>query len=112
MKTMATTEAVSSPPEENEHWSQQWRQTTSCAGQNQGRTGKNELQTYEAGRKSRKPPHRSWALNHMGNPRLRNKMNSTLNETRTDPFMITIKMVPPYYKIAGSGKNYPAKPGF
>jgi hypothetical protein len=31
MKTTATTEAVSSPPEENEHWNTKWRQTTSCA---------------------------------------------------------------------------------
>jgi hypothetical protein len=31
MKTMATTEAVSSLPEENEHWSQQWRRNTSSA---------------------------------------------------------------------------------
>ena len=33
MKTTATTEEVSSPPEEKWHWSQQWRRNTSRAGQ-------------------------------------------------------------------------------
>jgi hypothetical protein len=33
MKTTATTEAVSSPPEEKWHLSQQWRQNTFRAGQ-------------------------------------------------------------------------------
>jgi len=36
MKTMANTEAVSSPPEENEHWSQQWRRNTSRADRKTG----------------------------------------------------------------------------
>ena len=56
MKTTATTEAVSSPLEENELWSQQWRQNTSHAGQKPRADWKNVLQTYEEGRKSRKPP--------------------------------------------------------
>jgi len=33
MKITAQTEAVSSPPEEKWHWSQQWRQNTFRAGQ-------------------------------------------------------------------------------
>jgi hypothetical protein len=36
MKTTATTEAVSSPLEENEHWSQQWRRNTSRADKKPG----------------------------------------------------------------------------
>jgi len=56
MKTTATTEAVSSPPEEKWHLSQQWRQNTFRAGQKPRSDWKNDLQTYEEGRKSRKPP--------------------------------------------------------
>jgi len=56
MKTTATTEAVSSPLEENELWSQQWRQNTSHAGQKPRADWKNVLQIPGAGRKSRKPP--------------------------------------------------------
>jgi len=56
MKTTATTEAVSSSPEENELWSQQWRQNTSHAGQKPRADWKNVLQIPGAGRKSRKPP--------------------------------------------------------
>ncbi len=33
MKTAATTEAVSSPPEENEHWNTKWRRNASYAEQ-------------------------------------------------------------------------------
>jgi hypothetical protein len=51
MKTTATTEAVSSPPGENEHWSQQWRRNPSHARKKTGGELKNELQNYEAGRK-------------------------------------------------------------
>jgi hypothetical protein len=36
MKTTATTKAVSSPPEENEHWSQQWRRNTARADNKTG----------------------------------------------------------------------------
>jgi hypothetical protein len=56
MKTTATTEAVSSPPEENEHWSQQWRRNTAGARQKPRADWKNVLQIRGAGRKSRKPP--------------------------------------------------------
>ena len=56
MKTTATTEAVSSSPEENEHWNTKWRRNTSCAGQKAGADWKNDLQIQGAGRKSRKPP--------------------------------------------------------
>jgi len=56
MKTTATTEAVSSPPGENEHWNTKWRQTTSCAGQKPVVDWENDLQIQGAGRKSRKPP--------------------------------------------------------
>jgi hypothetical protein len=56
MKTTATTEAVSSPPEENEHWNTKWRRTTSCAGKKPAADLKKDLQIQEAGRKSRKPP--------------------------------------------------------
>jgi hypothetical protein len=56
MKTTATTEAVSSPPEENEHWNTKWRRTTSCAGQKPVVDWKNELQIQGEGRKSRKLP--------------------------------------------------------
>jgi len=56
MKTTATTEEVSSPPEEKWHWSQQWRQNTSHARQKPRADWKNDLQTYEESRKSRKQP--------------------------------------------------------
>jgi hypothetical protein len=56
MKTTATTEAVSSPPEENEQWHTKWRRNTTCAGQKPRVDWKNDLQTYEENRKSRKPP--------------------------------------------------------
>jgi hypothetical protein len=44
MKTMATTEAVSSPPKEKRHWSQKWRRNTSRAGQKPRADWKNDLQ--------------------------------------------------------------------
>ena len=56
MKITAQTEAVSSPPEENEHWSQQWRRNTSHAGQKLKADWKKDLHNLGAGRKSRKPP--------------------------------------------------------
>jgi hypothetical protein len=56
MKTTAATEAVSSPPEENEHWNTKWWGTTSCAGQKPVVDWKNDLQIQGAGRKSQKPP--------------------------------------------------------
>jgi hypothetical protein len=56
MKTTATTEAVSSPPGEKWHGSQQWRQTTSCAGHKPRSDWKNDLQIQGAGRKSLKQP--------------------------------------------------------
>jgi FkbM family methyltransferase len=56
MKTTATTEAVSSPPEENEHWNTKWRRTTSCAGKKPAADLKKDLHNLEAGRKSRKEP--------------------------------------------------------
>jgi hypothetical protein len=56
MKTTATTEAVSSPPGENEHWSQQWRRNTSRVEQKPVVGWKNDLQIQGAGRKSRKQP--------------------------------------------------------
>jgi len=51
MKTTATTEAVSSPLEENEHWNTKWWRTTSCAGKKPVAYLKKDLQNYEAGRK-------------------------------------------------------------
>jgi hypothetical protein len=51
MKITATTEAVSSPPEENELWSQQWRRNTSRADKKPVADLKKDLQNYEAGRK-------------------------------------------------------------
>ena len=56
MKTTTTTEAVSSPPEENEHWNTKWRQTTACAGQKPRADWNNDLQIQGAGRKSQKQP--------------------------------------------------------
>ena len=56
MKTTATTEAVSSHPGENGCWSQEWRRNTTRAGQKPRADWKNDLQTYEAGRESQKPP--------------------------------------------------------
>jgi hypothetical protein len=56
IKTAATTEEVSSPPGENEHWSQQWRRNTSCTEQKPLVDWKNVSQIRGAGRKSRKPP--------------------------------------------------------
>jgi hypothetical protein len=56
MKTTATTEAVSSPPEEKGFGSTKWRQNTSCAGQKPRADWKNVLQIRGAGRKSQKPP--------------------------------------------------------
>ena len=54
MKTTAPTEAVSSPPEEKWHWSQQWRQNTSRAGQKLKADWKNDLHILGAGRNSPK----------------------------------------------------------
>jgi hypothetical protein len=51
MKTTATTEAVSSPPEEKWHLSQQWRRNTSRADKKLRADWKNDLQNYEAERK-------------------------------------------------------------
>jgi hypothetical protein len=51
MKTMETTEAVSSPPEENEHRSQQWRRNTSRADKKPVADLKKDLQNNEARRK-------------------------------------------------------------
>jgi hypothetical protein len=56
MKTTATTEAVSLPPEEKWHWIQQWRRNTTCAGQKPRSDWKNDSQIQGAGRKSRKSP--------------------------------------------------------
>jgi hypothetical protein len=51
MKTMATMEAVCSSPEENEHWSQQWRQTPPVLIKKPVADLKKDLQNYEAERK-------------------------------------------------------------
>jgi len=56
MKITAQTEAVSSPPEEKWHWSQQWRQNTFRTGQKLKADWKKDLHNLGAGRKSRKPP--------------------------------------------------------
>jgi hypothetical protein len=48
---MATMEAVCSSPEENEHWSQQWRRNTSRAGKKPLADLKMDLQNYESERK-------------------------------------------------------------
>jgi len=54
IKTTATTEEVSLPPGENEHWSQQWRRHTSSAEEKTELTGKKFLQTDGEGGKSKK----------------------------------------------------------
>lgn len=51
MKTTATTEAVSSPPEENELWNTNRRRNTSRADKNPVADLKKDLQDYEADRK-------------------------------------------------------------
>jgi len=51
MKTTATTEAVSSPPEENELWNTNRRRNTSRADKNPVADLKKDLQNYEADRK-------------------------------------------------------------
>ena len=56
MKTTATTEAVSSPLEENEFWNTNRRRNPTCVGQKPRSDWTNDLQTYEEGRKSRKQP--------------------------------------------------------
>src|SRR5271167_4914328 len=55
MKTTATTEAVSSPPEEKGYWSTKWRQNTTYAGQKPRADWKNVLQIRGAGRKPPTP---------------------------------------------------------
>ena len=67
MKTTATTEAVSSPLEENELWNTSRRRNTTCAGQNRGRTGKMICKLMKKAENHQNHPRRSWALNHMGN---------------------------------------------
>src|SRR5271163_2124965 len=52
MKTTAITEAVSSPPDKN-----------------QGQTGKMTCKLMKKAENHENHPRRSWALNHMGNPR-------------------------------------------
>ena len=56
MKTTATTEAVSSPPEETEFWNTNRRRNTTCAGQKLKADWKKDLHNLGAGRKSRKSP--------------------------------------------------------
>jgi len=51
MKTTATTEAVSSSPEENELWNTNRRRNTSRADKKLRADWKNDLQNYEAERK-------------------------------------------------------------
>ena len=51
VKTTATTEAVSSHPGENGHWSQKWRRNTSRSAEKPMADWKKDLQIYEAGRK-------------------------------------------------------------
>jgi hypothetical protein len=57
MKTMETTEEVSSHPGEKGHCIQKWRRNTSRAGKKPGAGWKNDLQIRGAGRKSRKTTH-------------------------------------------------------
>ncbi len=56
MKTTATTEVVSSPPEEKWHRNTKWRRNTFRAGQKLKADWKKDLHNLGAGRKSRKPP--------------------------------------------------------
>jgi hypothetical protein len=56
VKTTATTEEVSSHPGETRHWSQKCRRNTFRAGKKPVADWKNDLQTYEESRKSRKQP--------------------------------------------------------
>jgi len=70
MKTTATTEAVSSPPEETEFWNTNRRRNTTCAGQKLVVDWKNACKFREKAENHENHPCRSWALNHMGNPRL------------------------------------------
>jgi hypothetical protein len=51
IKTMATTEEVSSHPGETKLWSPKCRRNTSSAGKKPLADCKKELQIYEAGRK-------------------------------------------------------------
>ena len=67
MKTTATTEAVSSPSEENGLGANKRRRNTSRAGQNRGRTGKMTCKLMKQAENHQNHPRRSWALNHMGN---------------------------------------------
>ena len=80
MEITAPTEAVSSPPEEKWHWSQQWRQTTSCAGQKPGADWESGLQIRGAGRESRKPLTPVVGMKPYGKSRLRRpKLDRALN---------------------------------
>jgi hypothetical protein len=78
MKTTATMEAVSSSPEDNELWSQQWRRNTTCAGQKPRADWKNDLQTYEESRKSPKPPTPFVGIKPYGKCQVVRKTNVTL----------------------------------
>jgi hypothetical protein len=61
MKTTATTEAVSSSPEENELWNTNRRRNTTCAGQKPREDWKNDLQIPGAAENHENYPRRSWA---------------------------------------------------
>jgi hypothetical protein len=76
MKTTATTEAVSSPPEENELWNTKWRRNTCCAEQKPVVGWKNDLQIRGTGRKSRKPPTPFVGIKPYGKSQITNNMNA------------------------------------
>jgi hypothetical protein len=67
MKTTATTEAVSSPPEENGIGTQNGVETPPAPDKNRGRTGKMTCKLMKQAENHENHPRRSWALNHMGN---------------------------------------------
>jgi len=86
MKTTATTEAVSSPPEEKWVESTKWRQNTFCAEQKPVVDWKNVLQIPGAGRKSRKPPTPFVGIKPYGKSRLKSvcqKIKSQLSIATT-----------------------------
>jgi len=83
MKITAQTEAVSSPPEENEPWNTNRHRNTSCAGKKRVVDWKNDLHNLGAGRKSRKPPTPFLDIKPYGKSRLMSLTNSILSQKMT-----------------------------
>jgi hypothetical protein len=90
MKITAQTEAVSSPPEEKWHLSQQWRQNTFRAGQKLKADWKYDLHNLGAGRKSRKPPTpfvgmKPYGKSQLQSPSARGRANCTVKTAELLP---------------------------